>query len=462
MSQRRNDTGIRPTAVLVLAAGRGTRMNNGLPKVLHPLAGQPLLWHVLDLARGLDPQWLGVVVGESGDAVADAARQRVAGIEIVVQDPPRGTGDAVRAALARLPEAGPLLVLYGDTPLLRAESLRHLLGTWRARRAAVGVLAFRPEDPAGYGRLRLGTDGELLEIVEERHAGEALRRTAPCNSGVMVLELAALGPLLAELPLRPEKGEYYLTDIVQLARRRGLSAIAVEAGAREGLGANCQRELARLEALWQEEKRARLLDAGVIMPAPETVHFAADTEIAPGARIEPYVVFGPGVRVETGAVVRSFSHLEGALIEAGATVGPFARLRPGTRLGPGARVGNFVEAKNAEFGRGAKANHLSYLGDVRVGAGANVGAGTITCNYDGFAKHRTEIGAGAFIGSNTALVAPVAVGAEAIVGAGSTIVEDVPDGALAIARGRQRTMPGRAARVRDRLRRRGRRNEEGG
>ena len=445
---------MRPAAVLVLAAGRGTRMNNGLPKVLHPLAGQPLLWHVLDLARSLAPRWLGLVVGAGGDVIAEAARRRVAEIEVVIQDPPRGTGDAVRAALPKLPRRGWLLVLYGDTPLLRASSLERLLRASAARGAAAGVLAFRPVDPAGYGRLRLGPEGELLGIVEERHADEALLRSAPCNAGIMLLDLERLPSLLADLPLRPEKGEYYLTDIVELARCRGLSAIAVEGGAEEGLGVNSQRELARLEALWQVEKRSRLLDAGVVMPAPETVHFAADTEIGPGARIEPYVVFGPGVRVEAGAVVRSFSHLEGVLVEAGAAVGPFARLRPGTRIGPGARGGNFGEAKNAELGAGSKANHLSYLGDVRVGAGANVGAGTITCNYDGFAKHHTEIGEGAFIGSNTALVAPVEVGPDAIVGAGSTIVEDVPAGALAVARGRQRTMPERAELVRQRLRRR--------
>ena len=326
-------------------------------------------------------------------------------------------------------------------------------GRYEAADAAVAVLGMRPPDPAGYGRLRFSGD-DLAEIVEERHADPELRRSGNSNSGVMAMDAARLRPLLDAVPLRPEKGEYYLTDIVALATARGWRCTAVEGPWEEGAGVNSQAQLADAMRLLQTRLRGRLLEAGVIMPAPETVHLAVDTEVAPGAVVEPYVVFGPGVRVEAGAVVHSFSHLEGAVVEAGASVGPFARLRPGTRLGEKARVGNFVETKKARIGKGSKANHLSYLGDAKIGSGVNVGAGTITCNYDGFGKHRTEIGAGAFIGSNSALVAPVRVGAGAVVGAGSTVSRDVPDEAVAIARGTQENREGKAPGLRDRFRRR--------
>lgn len=445
---------MKPLAVAVLAAGRGTRMKNALPKVLHPLGGAPLLAHVLRTVTALAPRRLVLVVSADSEAVVAAARAIVPELRVAVQDPPLGTGHAVLQALPELPAEGTLLIVYGDTPLLRTETLVALVAARERDGAAVTVLGIEPEDRTGYGRLQLDAAGRLLAIVEERHADPELLRHAPCNAGVMALDRAVAGPLLSDLPLRPEKGEYYLTDIVALAHQRGLACSWIRGDAEEGLGVNSQAELAALEARFQARARARALDSGVIMPSPETVHFAFDTELAAGVQVEPYVVFGPGVRAEAGAVVRSFSHLEGVHLAAGAVIGPFARLRPGTRIGAGARIGNFVETKNAVLGPGAKANHLTYLGDAEVGAGANIGAGTITCNYDGFGKYRTRIGEGAFIGSNTALVAPVEIGQGAIVGAGSTVTKDVPDQAVVVARARESIYPGRAAELRARLRRR--------
>jgi bifunctional UDP-N-acetylglucosamine pyrophosphorylase / glucosamine-1-phosphate N-acetyltransferase len=442
-------------SVVVLAAGKGTRMRNPLPKVLHPLAGRTLIGHVLEAARALGAARTVVVLAPGMEEVAAEVRRSPLEPAIAVQEPQLGTGHAVQAALPELPDEGTVLVLYGDTPLMTPETLGRLVAAREAMEAAVAVLGMRPPDPAGYGRLRFSGD-DLAEIVEERHADAELRRTGISNSGVMAMDAARLLPLLDAVPLRPEKGEYYLTDIVALATARGWRCTAVEGPWEEGVGVNSQAQLADATRLLQARLRGRMLEAGAIMPAPETVHLAADTEVAPGAVVEPYVVFGPGVRVEAGAVVHAFSHLEGAVVEAGASVGPFARLRPGTRLGAKARVGNFVETKNASLAAGAKANHLTYLGDASVGEGANVGAGTITCNYDGFGKHRTEIGAGAFIGSNSALVAPVRVGAGSVVGAGSTVTRDVPDEAVAVARGVQENREGKAPGLRDRFRRRAR------
>lgn len=441
-----------PLSIVVLAAGKGTRMRNGRPKVLHPLAGWPLIRHVLATARSLEPDRLIVVLAPAMDEVVAEVRRSAPEAQIVVQDPPLGTGHAVAVACPKLLPQGAVLVLYGDTPLLTRPTLERLLSAREEAGAAVAVLAFRPPDPSGYGRLRFEGD-ELVELVEERHTDSRLKIEGLCNSGVMAFDAARLPTLVDELPLRTEKQEYYLTDTVSLAVARGWRCRAVEAPWAEGLGVNSQRQLAELERLWQQRRRGELLDEGVVMPAPETVFLAADCQVAPGAVIEPYVVLGPGVRIGAAAVIHSFSHLESAVVDEGASVGPFARLRPGTVLEAGARVGNFVETKATRLGKGAKANHLSYLGDATIGAAANIGAGTITCNYDGFAKHRTEIGEGAFIGSNTVLVAPVRVGNGAIVGAGSTVTEDVPDDALAIARGRQATKPGRAAELRARLRR---------
>ena len=441
-----------PVSVVILAAGKGTRMRNGIAKVLHPLAGQPLIWHVLRQSRALgcaDP----VVVLAPGMEEVQAAVERAAPrARIVIQEAALGTGDAVRAAAGAVGATGTLLVLFGDTPLLRPETAASLVTAREGVDAAVSVLGIRPPDPGGYGRLQV-EGPELTAIVEERHAGPELLLAGACNAGVMAFAADRLPELLAALPFREGKGEYYLTDTVHLARARGWRCVAVEGPWQDGIGINSQAQLAEAEAVFQARRRAALLAGGVIMQAPDTVFLAADTEIEPGAVIEPYVIFGAGARVERGAVIHAFSHLEGARVASGASVGPFARLRPGTSLGEKARVGNFVELKNAVLEAGAKANHLTYLGDALVGAGANVGAGTITCNYDGVSKHRTAIGKGAFIGSNTALVAPLEIGADAIVAAGSTITQAVPSGALAVGRARQATLPGRAAPLRDRQRR---------
>lgn len=436
--------------ITVFAAGKGTRMRNGLAKVLHPLAGRTLLEHVLATGAELEPDRIVVVLAPGMDDVAAAAGRAAAGTVVAVQEPQLGTGHALMTTRPHLPAEGTVLVLYGDTPLITADTLRRLVAAREADGAAVAVLGMRPADPAGYGRLRREA-GRLVGIVEDRHADPALKREGLCNSGVMALDAARVGILLDGLELHPEKGEYYLTDVVALAVARGWTCTAIEGPAEEGHGINSQAQLAEAMQILQRRLRQKLMAEGVVMPAPETVYLAADTRIAPGALIEPYVVFGPGVRVAAGATVHAFSHLEGAVVAEGASVGPFARLRPGSEIGPGARIGNFVETKNARLAAGAKASHLTYLGDATIGARANIGAGTITCNYDGFAKHQTEIGAGAFIGSNTALVAPVSVGAAAIVGAGSTITHDVPPDALAIARGRQQNLAERALRLRERL-----------
>jgi bifunctional UDP-N-acetylglucosamine pyrophosphorylase/glucosamine-1-phosphate N-acetyltransferase len=333
------------------------------------------------------------------------------------------------------------------------ETLLRLLQARAAAGAAVAVMGMRPERPDGYGRLRI--EGErLVAIVEDCEAGPELKASALCNSGVMAFDAARLGTLLAELPLHPAKGEYYLTDTVAAAVARGWSCVQVEGSSEEGLGVNSQAQLAQVREVVQERLRTRLLDAGVILEAPATVQLAWDSEIGPGAVVEPYVVLGPGVRIGAGARIHSFSYLERSTVAERAEIGPFARLRPGSEIGEAAKVGNFVETKNTKLAPGAKASHLSYLGDTRVGAGANIGAGTITCNYDGFGKYPTEIGAGAFIGSNTALVAPVTVGDGAIVAAGSTITQAVPADGFAVARARQDTRAGRAERLRQKLRQR--------
>lgn len=442
-----------PLCVIVLAAGKGTRMRNALAKVLHPLAGRPLIAHVLSTAAELAPARTVVVLGEGmGDVAAVVGRSPLVPA-LVTQAPQLGTGHALMTAREALPREGVLLVLFGDTPLLTPSTLRRLLSAREERDAAVAVLGIRPADPTGYGRLRL--EGErLVEIVEERHADAALRERALCNAGVMAFAAERLGELLDALPLRPEKGEYYLTDAVAHAVGRGWDCVALEAPAEEGLGVNDQSQLAEATAVLQRRLRARALEAGVVMPAPETVYLAADTELAPGAMIEPYVVFGPGVRIGEQAIVRSFSHLEQTVVAPRAEIGPFARLRPGSDIGEGAKIGNFVETKNTRLAPGAKANHLTYLGDTQVGAKANIGAGTITCNYDGFHKYPTRIGAGAFVGSNTSLVAPVTVGEAAIVAAGSVVTRDVPDDGLAVARARQDNKEHRASLLRERQRHR--------
>jgi bifunctional UDP-N-acetylglucosamine pyrophosphorylase/glucosamine-1-phosphate N-acetyltransferase len=437
--------------VIVLAAGKGTRMKSERPKVLHPLAGRAMIAHVLAAAAELAPDQALVVLAPDMDAVAAEVDRGPLPAKVVPQEPQRGTGHAMMVARERLPAHGDLLVLYGDTPLLRAATLRQLLDARRAADAAVAVLGMRPPDPSGYGRLALDDQG-LGAIVEERHADPVLRRDGACNAGIMAIDAARLAPLLDALELKQPKNEYYLTDIVADARRRGWACTAVEGPWIEGIGVNSQAQLAEAERLIQERLRHAAMANGVTLIAPATVFLAADTELGEGVEVAPYVVFGPGVRVAAGARILSFSHLVGVRVGPGAEIGPFARLRPGAEIGERAKVGNFVEVKNATLEAGAKANHLSYIGDARVGARSNIGAGTITCNYDGFAKYRTEIGAGVFIGSNSALVAPVTIGEGAFVGAGSTINRDVPPGSLSIARGRQTDIPDGAARIRARQR----------
>ena len=438
-----------PVTVVVLAAGKGTRMRSPRPKVLHPLAGRSMIGHVLAAAAALAPARVVVVLAPDMAEVAAEVEGGPQPAAIAIQDPQQGTGHALMVARDHLPAAGDVLVLYGDTPLLLPATLARLLEARREADAAVAVLGMRPPDPAGYGRL-LFAGGALVAIVEERHADAALQRDGLCNAGIMALDAARAGPLLDALELRAAKNEYYLTDVVERARGRGWTCVALEMPWLEALGINSQAQLAEAEAVLQERLRAAAMAGGVTLIGPQTVFLAADTALEAGAEVGPYVVFGPGVRVAEGARILPFCHLEGVAIGPGAQIGPFARFRPHSEIGAGAKVGNFVEVKNATLEPGAKANHLSYLGDARVGAKANVGAGTIVCNYDGFAKHRTEIGAGVFVGSNTALVAPLTVGAGAVIGAGSTITRDVPPDSLSIARAEQADIAQGAARLRAR------------
>ena len=439
------------TALIVLAAGQGSRMKSSRPKVLHEVAGRSLLAHALAAGAALDPARTVVVTGHGSDAV-EAALARIAPGAVVARQAERaGTAHAVaqaREALAGF--AGDVAVLYGDTPFIDAETL---LGMKAAREggADVVVLGFEAADPGRYGRLI--AEGDRLErIVEFKDASPEERAVTLCNSGVVMAEAWTLFGLIEQVGNDNAAGEYYLTDIVGLARAARMSARVVVCDEAETLGVNSRADLAAAEAAFQRRARARAMAAGVTMVAPETVFLSHDTAIAPDVVVEPNVVFGPGVTVETGARVRAFSHLDGCRVGPGCTVGPYARLRPGADLSDGARVGNFVEVKNATIGPGAKLPHLSYVGDAAVGARANLGAGTITCNYDGVFKHRTEIGADAFIGSNTMLIAPVSVGAEALTASGSVITADVPEGALAVARGRQTNKPGLARRLVARLR----------
>jgi bifunctional UDP-N-acetylglucosamine pyrophosphorylase/glucosamine-1-phosphate N-acetyltransferase len=440
-------------AVVVLAAGQGTRMKSDLPKVLHPLAGRPMLSYVLDNVAPLEPERVVVVVGKDMAAVEAAAAPH----GTVLQDPPLGTGHAVlqaKGALAGYHGAagtGAVLVIFGDTPLLSPETLSCLLEARRRPEppALVGT-AFRPPDAAHYGRVVLDQAGRVMRIVEYADAGPADRLIELCNGGVLLADAARLFGLLERCRRDNAKGEIYLTDVFDLAYRDGLEGRMVEVPAAEVLGINSRADLAVVETILQSRLRGRAMAGGATLVDPSTVWFSADTQVGRDVTIEPHVFFGPGVFLGDGVKVRAFSHIEGARIAAGASVGPFARLRPGTTLGEGARVGNFVEVKNASLAAGAKANHLSYVGDATVGEGANVGAGTITCNYDGFTKQRTEIGAGAFIGSNSALVAPVSVGPGAIVGAGSTITRDVAADTLALGRTAQSNHKDAARRLRER------------
>jgi bifunctional UDP-N-acetylglucosamine pyrophosphorylase/glucosamine-1-phosphate N-acetyltransferase len=443
-------------AAIILAAGSGTRMKSAMPKVMHPIAGQPMIAHLLDALQPLTPAATVVVVGPQMDDVARV----VAPAQTIVQDPPLGTGDAARAALRavrdRLAPQGDIdevLVLYGDTPLLRSATLARLLAEQEQGPAAILLAGMRPADSGPYGRLVSAPGGGILRIVEAADATPEEYAIGLCWGGLMLIRARHIFELVEALDRNNAKGEFYLTAIVGLATNKGLRCRAVELPATELIGINTRAELAEAEALMQSRLRRAAMDAGVTLVAPETVFLSADTRLGRDVVVEPNVTFGPGVTVEEGARIRSFSHLEGAAVGAGAIVGPFARLRPGAVLEEEVHVGNFVEVKAARLGAGVKANHLSYIGDSEVGSRTNIGAGTITCNYDGFNKFRTIIGEDAFIGSNTALVAPVSVGAGAIVAAGSVITHDVPAGALSIARGQQVDKPGRAPEIRARQRR---------
>lgn len=434
----------RALAAAVLAAGRGERMRSSKPKALHEIAGKAMLAHVLDTLAELAPERTVCVTGPGMDRVAAAA----APAQTAVQSEPFGTAHAVLAAREALAGFdGTVLVLFADTPLLRAETMSALAGSL-AEGAAVAVLGMRPSGANEYGRVVLDAAGKPEAIAEWRDAGPQARALPVCNAGVMAVDGRRLFPLLERVGNDNARGEYYLTDIVALARADGLETALVEVREEEALGINSRAELARAEAAMQRRLRERAFAAGVAMPMPETVYLSHDTRFGRDVTVGPNTVFRPGVTVEEGAEIRAFSHLEGAFVRAGARVGPYARLRPGADVGPGAGVGNFVEVKNAVLEAGSKANHLAYIGDAHVGAGANIGAGAITCNYDGFRKHRTEIGAGAFIGSNTALVAPVSVGPGAVVGAGSTVSRDVEADALAVGRAEQTERKGWAARLR--------------
>jgi bifunctional UDP-N-acetylglucosamine pyrophosphorylase/glucosamine-1-phosphate N-acetyltransferase len=439
-------------AAVILAAGEGTRLKSAYPKVMHEVAGMAMVRHVIEAVRPLGPDATIVVVGRGMDSLAGV----VAPAATVVQSPPRGTGDAVRVALPaladRLGELSDLLVLFGDTPLLRTETIAALLAARRAApAAAVAVAGMRPADAAAYGRLVLGVDGDLLRIVEARDASEEERAIGLCNGGIMAIEARHARDLLDRIGNDNVKREYYLTDIVAIARARGLSCRVAELPAEEVFGVNTRAELAAAEAQMQARLRRRAMEEGATLVAPEAVFFSADTRLGRDVVIEPHVVFGPGVRIADNVRIRSFCHVEGADIAAGSIVGPFARLRPGAVLEEDVHVGNFVEVKASRLGAGVKASHLSYLGDSDIGAGTNIGAGTITCNYDGFNKFRTIIGERAFIGSNTSLVAPVTVGDGAYVATGSVVTSDVPADALTIARARQVDKPGRAVALRARL-----------
>nr|WP_097091275.1 bifunctional UDP-N-acetylglucosamine diphosphorylase/glucosamine-1-phosphate N-acetyltransferase GlmU [Novosphingobium sp. Chol11] len=438
-------TATRPLAVIILAAGQGTRMKSAKHKVLHPVAGRPMLLHLLASVAELRPERQVVVVGAGREQVEAAVAGT--GAVIAVQEQQQGTGHAVAQAHDALAGfAGDILILYGDVPLVRAETMRAMLDRLNmGDELRAVVLGFRPEDAGAYGRIITNGQGIIGKMVEYKDADAAERAVTLCNSGLMAVRSTDLFVLLDQIGNHNAAGEYYLPDIVMLP---GAQSAVIETEAWEVAGVNSRQEQAMIEAAWQDRRRSEVMRDGVTLIAPETVFFAYDTQLGRDVLVEPNVVFGPGVKVADNAVIRAFSHLEGANIGQGAEIGPYARLRPGANIGAKAKVGNFVEIKKAELNEGAKVNHLSYIGDATIGAGANIGAGTITCNYDGFFKYRTEIGAGAFIGSNSALVAPVKIGAGAIVGAGSVVTREVEAESLCLVRPAQEGKPGWAARFR--------------
>jgi len=436
---------------IILAAGKGTRMKSERPKVLHRLAGATLLAHALRAAKGAGLDRLAVVLSPGMDEVGAAASALDPALEIFVQAEQLGTADAVKAARRAFEEfPGQVLILYGDTPLLRAETIGRVRAELEAG-ADLVVIGFETENPTGYGRLLLDDRGGLIGIREEKDASEEERALTLCNSGIMGFRSGkTLLNLLGRIGNDNAKKEFYLTDAVALARADRLEARIVQSSAAEVLGVNSRGELAQAEAVMQQRLRDAVMADGATLVAPETVFLSHDTRIGRDVVIEPHVVIGEGVVIEDGATIKSFCYMQDSRIGQGATVGPFARLRPGADLAKDAHVGNFVEIKQSEIGEGAKVNHLTYIGDTTVGLRANIGAGTVTCNYDGFAKHRTEIGAGAFVGSNTSLVAPVKIGEGAYIGSGSVISKDVAPDALALSRSPQEERPGWAAKMRER------------
>ncbi|MFZ2102405.1 MAG: bifunctional UDP-N-acetylglucosamine diphosphorylase/glucosamine-1-phosphate N-acetyltransferase GlmU [Oricola sp.] len=440
----------RSCLTIILAAGQGTRMKSELPKVLHPVAGLPMAAHVAETARAAGSEAIAVVIGHGGDDVRGVLSDILGSATFHEQTEQLGTAHAVLAARDAIAKGyDDVLVMFGDTPLVRPQVMSEARAEL-AKGASVVVVGFRPANPFGYGRL-VEKDGELLAIREERDALSQEKAISFCNGGIMAFSGEHVLELLEAIGNENANGEFYLTDAVELARGRGLRVVAIEAPVEDVVGVNTRLDLAGVEAIWQRRARERMLADGVTMTAPDTVFFHHDTAIEPDVTIEPNVVFGPGVAAKSGALIRSFSYLEGASIGAGAEVGPFARLRPGANLAAKSKVGNFCEVKKAEIGEGAKVNHLTYIGDAVIGARANIGAGTITCNYDGYGKHLTEIGVNAFIGSNSALVAPVRIGDNAYIASGSVVTMSVPDDAVAFARARQENKDGLAPRLRARF-----------
>jgi bifunctional UDP-N-acetylglucosamine pyrophosphorylase / glucosamine-1-phosphate N-acetyltransferase len=438
----------RPRAAVILAAGQGTRMKSATPKVLHKVAGKPMLDWAIDAVAALGCERIVVVVGAHSPQVGAHCAAR--DVMTALQDPPLGTAHAVSAAREALADFdGDVIVTYADTPLVRSETLAEAFAV-RARGASLAVLGFEAADPTGYGRLVQDDAGALLRIVEEKDATPHERAIRLSNSGVLVADARMLFQLLSMVRNDNAKGEFYLTDVIGLARSSGFKAEIARAPETEMMGVNSRVELAEAESAWQARRREEAMLSGVTMIDPSSVYFSHDTVIGNDVNIEPGVFFGPGVTVAAGATVKAWSHIEGAHVGEAAAIGPFVRLRPGARLAARVKIGNFVEVKNASFGEDAQASHLTYVGDAEVGARANLGCGTITCNYDGFDKYKTIIGEDAFIGSDTALVAPVTVGAGAFTASGSVITKDVPAGALSVARGRQRDIEGWAVNFRAR------------
>lgn len=439
-----------PIAAVILAAGKGTRMKSDLHKVLHPIAGRPMLLHLMASVDALRPAKKVVVVGDKADQLEAAL---AGSADLAVQDPQLGTGHAVQQAEGALTGFdGDVLILYGDVPFVPAATMQAMIDRLAAADApAVVVLAFEPADPLQYGRVIVEGD-RVTKMVEHKDATEAERAVTLCNSGLMAARSADLFALLARVTDDNAAGEFYLVDIVNIANADGRHCAVVKTDPADVAGINSRAELAAAEAQWQDFKREEAMAGGASLRAPDTVWFSWDTELGRDVTIEPHVFFGPGVTIADNVTIRGFSHIEGASIASGCEVGPFARLRTGTVLEEKAKIGNFVETKKAHLGKGAKANHLTYLGDATVGAGANIGAGTITCNYDGYFKYRTEIGENAFIGSNSALVAPVKIGRDAIVAAGSAVTRDVADGELRLVRGEQLVKPNWADRFHDAMR----------